>query len=203
MSAHLPAFVAARRSIRSFSDEPVSADALDALVESACLAPAPHHSRPWRFAIAGTPDAKSALAQAMGDRWRIDLTSDGVASERVDRLVAASRRRIEGAPAVVLGCLTGDGLDRYPDAARQQAEWAMALLSLGAAVENLLLAATDAGLAACWVAAPGGRPPAPRAARPPPPARGPQAMVLVGHPDPSSRPPDRPPVPLDSLRVTR
>ena len=54
----------------------------------------------------------------------------------------------------MLGCLTWDGLDRYPDEARQRAEWGMALLSLGAAVENLMLATADAGYASCWVAAP-------------------------------------------------
>lgn len=203
MSTRIPAFVAARRSIRSFSDEPVAVEVLDALVEAACLAPAPHHSRPWRFAVATTPGAKDALASAMGDRWRVDLASDAVADDRIDALVAASRRRIEGAPAVVLGCLTGDGLDRYPDAVRQQAEWGMALLSLGAAVENLLLAAADAGLAACWVAAPIFCPDVARDALSLPPQWTPQAMVLVGHPDPGFRPPDRPEVPLDTLRVTR
>ena len=54
----------------------------------------------------------------------------------------------------MLGCLTWQGLDRYPDEARQRAEWGMALLSLGAAVENLMLATADAGYASCWVAAP-------------------------------------------------
>ena len=54
----------------------------------------------------------------------------------------------------MLGCLTWDGLDRYPDERRRRAEWGMALLSLGAAVENLMLAAADRGLASCWVAAP-------------------------------------------------
>ena len=54
----------------------------------------------------------------------------------------------------MLGCLTWDGLDRYPDETRQRAEFGMALLSLGAAVENLMVAAADAGYASCWVAAP-------------------------------------------------
>jgi len=90
----------------------------------------------------------------MGDRWRRDLTGDGVAESRIAELVDASSRKIVDAPALVLGCLTWDGLDRYPDEARQRAEWGMALLSLGAAVENLMLAAADAGYASCWVAAP-------------------------------------------------
>ena len=150
----VPRFLAARRSIRSFVDEPIDRSTLDTLVESACLAPAPHHSRPWRWVVVDTANAKRALADGMGTRWHTDLRGDGVADDRINELVAASHQRIAAAPALVLGCLTWDGLDRYPDEARQRAEWGMALLSLGAAVENLMLAATDAGLASCWVAAP-------------------------------------------------
>ena len=75
----------------------------------------------------------------MGERWRADLDGDGVDAERIDELVAASHTKITAAPALVLACLTWDGLDRYPDETRQRAEWGMALLSLGAAVENLML----------------------------------------------------------------
>ena len=118
-------------------------DALDGFVEAACTAPAPHHSRPWRWVVVDTDDAKEQLADGMGERWRDDLTGDGVSPARVDELVAASHTKITGAPAVVLGCLTWDGLDRYPDETRRRAEWGMALLSLGAAVENLMVAAAD------------------------------------------------------------
>ena len=106
----------------------------------------PHHSRPWRWVVLHTAEAKAALAAGMGQRWRADLGGDGVDPDRVDELVSSSRRRLEAAPALLLGCLTGDGLDRYPDEDRQRAEWGMALLALGAAVENLMLAATAGGL---------------------------------------------------------
>jgi len=41
----VPAFIEARRSIRAFTGETVDQVVLDRLVEAACLAPAPHHSR--------------------------------------------------------------------------------------------------------------------------------------------------------------
>ena len=199
----VPAFLEARRSIRAFRAEPVDPDVLDGLVVAACLAPAPHHSRPWRWVVVDTPGAKAALAAGMGERWRSDLARDGLEPARIEALLDASRQRIETAPAVVLGCLTDDGLDHYPDEPRQRAEWGMALLALGAAVENLMLAATNRGLASCWVAAPifcpgdAGR------------SLGlddrwlPHAMVLVGHPDPSYQPRSRPPIELETLRVRR
>jgi F420 biosynthesis protein FbiB-like protein len=198
--SRVPAFVEARRSIRSFAPERVARADLDALIEAACLAPAPHHSRPWRFVVVDTDDAKHALAKGMGARWRADLESDGVAVARVDELVEASHRKITSAPALVLGCLTWDGLDRYPDAERQRAEWGMALLSLGAAVENLMLSATDRGLASCWIAAPIFCPEEARDALALPTEWLPHAMVMVGVPDPSYVGRPRPPVPLDELR---
>jgi F420 biosynthesis protein FbiB-like protein len=200
---NLPAFVAARRSVRAFATGAVARPRLDALVEAACLAPAPHHSRPWRFAVIDTDTGRAALAAAMGERWRRDLERDGVDEFRIDELVDASNARLRSAPALVLACLTWDGLDRYPDATRRQAEWGMARLSLGAAVENLMLAATDAGLASCWVAAPIFCPDEARAALGLPPAWLPQALVMVGEPDPAYRPRRRPAVPIDELRVFR
>ncbi len=202
-SRSVPAFVAARRSIRAFVDEPVPAAVLDSIIEAACLAPAPHHSRPWRWVVVSTPDARRDLADGMGARWRRDLEADGVARARIDELVAASDEKIRGAPALVLGCLTWDGLDRYPDETRQRAEWGMALLSLGAAVENLMLATADAGYASCWVAAPIFCPEEARDALALPDTWLPHAMVLVGRPDPAYVGRERPPVPLDELRLIR
>jgi coenzyme F420-0:L-glutamate ligase / coenzyme F420-1:gamma-L-glutamate ligase len=199
----VPEFLEARRSIRAFRAEPVDPDVLDGLVTAACLAPAPHHSRPWRWAVVDTPDGKAALATGMGERWRSDLTGDGLDPTRIDALVDGSHRKIEAAPVVVLGCLTDDGLDHYPDEGRQRAEWGMALLALGAAVENLMLAAADHGLASCWVAAPIFCPEEARAALGLDDGWLPHAMVLVGHPDPDYTPRARPAVDLDGLRVRR
>ncbi len=200
MSALVPSFVSARRSIRAFADEPVPRAALDAIVEAACLSPAPHHSRPWRFVVVESAAAKRALAQGMGERWRADLAGDNLDPARIDELVQRSHDKIERAPAIVLGCLTWDGLDRYPDDARNRAEWGMALLSLGAAVENLMLSATDLGYASCWVAAPIFCPDAARDALALAPEWLPHAMVLVGRPAPTYTPPVRPAVPIAELR---
>jgi F420 biosynthesis protein FbiB-like protein len=201
--ASVPGFIEARRSIRAFQPAAVDRATVDRLIESACHAPAPHHSRPWRFVVVDTADRKHALARGMGERWRRDLERDGTDAPRVDQLVAASQAKLTAAPVAVVGCLTWDGLDRYADEPRRRAEWGMALLSLGAAVENLMLAATDAGLASCWVAAPIFCPEEARDALALPHDWLPHALVLVGRPDPQYAPRERPPIPLDDLRTFR
>jgi len=190
MRSAIPDFVEHRRSIRAFTAEPVDRALLDTLVEAACVAPAPHHSRPWRFVV-------------IGAQWEADLAADGVSPARIDELVRASHAKLTNAPALVLACLTWDGLDRYPDETRQRAEWGMALLSLGAAVENLMLSATDAGLASCWVAAPIFCPEPARDALALPNEWLPHALVLVGYPSPTYVARERPPVPLETLREHR
>lgn len=199
----IPAFIDARRSIRSFTDDPVALEVLDGLVEAACSAPAPHHSRPWRFVVVHTDAAKQRLAAGMGERWRADLSADGMDPRRIDELIERSHEKIVDTPALVLGCLTWDGLDRYPDANRQRAEWGMALLSLGAAVENLMLAAAAADLASCWVAAPIFCPEAARDALGLDEHWLPHALVMVGHPDANYVGRPRPPIPIEDLRARR
>ena len=199
----IPEFIAQRRSIRSFTPEPVSLDLIDTIVVAGCAAPAPHHSRPWRFVVVHTEHAKQELALGMGEQWRADLGNDGVDPVRIDELVESSHRKLVNAPVLVVGCLTWDGLDRYPDEHRQRAEWGMALLSLGAAVENLMLAAADMALASCWVAAPIFCPEAARDALALDAAWLPHALVLVGHPDPNYVGRPRPPIPLEELRARR
>jgi coenzyme F420-0:L-glutamate ligase / coenzyme F420-1:gamma-L-glutamate ligase len=54
----------------------------------------------------------------------------------------------------VLLCLYLEDLDVYPDAGRQESETTMAVQSLGAAAQNMLLAAYDLGLDTSWMCAP-------------------------------------------------
>jgi len=150
----LDAVLRGRRSIRSYEDRPVPPDVVERVLDAARHAPSPHRSVPWRFAVLVGADAKTRLAAAMGDRWRADLTRDGVPSEGVEAEVEKSRRRLTLAPVVLVGCLYLDPLDEYPDPARQQAETYMAAHSLGAALQNVMLAAHANGLASCWMCAP-------------------------------------------------
>ena len=79
----------------------------------------------------------------------------------------------------------------------------MALLSLGAAVENLMLAAADAGLASCWVAAPIFCPEAARDALALDPSGSRTRWSSSATPTRRTSAAPRPPVPLDELRAFR
>lgn len=201
LTASSPAALAdllrARRSVRRYLEREVPRQALDALLESIRWAPSPHNSQPWRVALLRSPAARQHLARALGERWRADLTADGLPTDEIDRLIGRSRERIEGAPAALVLGLTLRDLDSYPDQHRQQAELLMAAHSLGAAAQNILLTARAYGLAACWMCAPLFCPEVVREALELPADVIPQALLTLGYP--AVEPPPRPKRPLAEI----
>lgn len=145
--------IRSRRSIRGLAGPALAPAEVEHLVALACTAPAPHHTRPWRFAEV-SPERRAVLADAMAGAWRADMEHDGVPVAQQERALARSRRQIESAPTLLLGCLVADGLRVYEDDRRARAEWGLAQHSFGAALQNVLLAASVSGLAAFWISAP-------------------------------------------------
>jgi coenzyme F420-0:L-glutamate ligase/coenzyme F420-1:gamma-L-glutamate ligase len=139
-----------RRSSRSFGPDPVDAAALRRAVGVALTAPAPHHSAPFRFGWVRDPDRRTALLDAMRDRWRADLEADGRPADEVERRLARGDL-LRRAPELVLAFRTGDGAQPYPDPVRTAAERDMFTVAGGAAVQSLLVALAAEGLASCWV----------------------------------------------------
>lgn len=170
-----------RRSVRAFQDRPVPREALETMLEAARWAPSPHGRQPWRFAVVTTAEGKARLAEAMGADWQHTLEMDGQPEEVIALRLAKSHERIRTAPALILACLYLEDLDRYPDADRQRAEEVMAIQSLGAAIQNMLLAAYTLGLDTGWMCAPLFSPATVRAALSLDPTLIPHALIPVGY----------------------
>jgi F420 biosynthesis protein FbiB-like protein len=136
-----------RRSIRRYTAQPLPPDLIDQVLDAATRAPSSHNSQPWRFAVITTSEAKTQLADRMGERLKADRLRTADRIEEIDRDVARSRERITSAPVIVVVCLSTIDLD-------DQHERLMAIQSVAASIQSLLLAAHEAGLGACWMAAP-------------------------------------------------
>jgi F420 biosynthesis protein FbiB-like protein len=186
-----------RRSMRAMRPDPLPRDLLEQIVEAATWAPAPHHTKPWRFALIVEPAVKERLAEAMGARWQVDLAGDAMPPERIARIVARSHARLTGAGGLLVISLVKEVLQRYPDERRQRAEYTMGAHSLGAAIPNLLLAVPAAGLAGSWMCAPLFCPDTVCATLGLPATWEPQALVTAGFP--LAEPPPRTGAPLASL----
>ncbi len=76
-----------RRSLRQLATLPVPQPLIQKLLYAACLAPAPHHTKPWRFIHLESAGARSRLAEAMGAAWQRDLEGDGVPESNIALLL--------------------------------------------------------------------------------------------------------------------
>jgi coenzyme F420-0:L-glutamate ligase / coenzyme F420-1:gamma-L-glutamate ligase len=136
-----------RRSIRRYTPRPVSVEMINQLLEAATRAPSAHNRQPWRFAVISNPIVKAQLADRMGERLKADRQRAADRVAEIDRDIARSHARLTSAPVLIIVCLsTLDLIDPY--------ERLMAIQSVAAAIQNILVAAHEAGLGACWMAAP-------------------------------------------------
>jgi coenzyme F420-0:L-glutamate ligase / coenzyme F420-1:gamma-L-glutamate ligase len=140
----------ARRTIRAFTDSPVDPAAVRRAIATALTAPAPHHSEPWRFVIVESAGAREALLDAMLSAWSADLRGDGFTPEQIGRRVRRGDV-LRNAPLIIVPCLVTGAAHAYPDERRAAAEQAMFVVSMGAAVENLLIALAVEGLGSAWI----------------------------------------------------
>jgi nitroreductase len=119
--------IAKRRSVRHFNTKlTVSDEDVRGLLSAATSAPSAGNIQPWRFVVLRSQEARERLGAAIGQRWAT------------------------AAPVVIVACV-----DPRPCSARygERGEHLYAIQDSAAAVQTLLLAAVDRGLAACWIGA--------------------------------------------------
>lgn len=144
-----------RRSVRAYKRKSVPISILKRILNAARWAPSAHNAQPWRFIIIEDEDSKYMLAKTMAHAWLKDLMSDGIPENRAYEIIRKEAiERFTKSPVLILVCLTMKDMDMYSDERRNNAERTMAIQSVAAAIQNLLLAAHYEGLGACWVCAP-------------------------------------------------
>ena len=107
-----------RRSVRKFTAEDVSPDAVGEIIHAGMWAPSGMNNQPWRFVIVRTPEMRRTLA---------DFTKYGMI--------------IEGAPVAIAVFI--ETAEMYNETKDHQ--------SMGACLQNMLLAAHAQGLGAVWL----------------------------------------------------
>jgi coenzyme F420-0:L-glutamate ligase/coenzyme F420-1:gamma-L-glutamate ligase len=143
-----------RHVVRQFKPVPVPRGLVEQTIEATRWAPSPHGAQPWRFVVITRRELKEQLAEAMAEEWRRNLAMDGEDPEIVAVRERKSHNRIVNSPVLIIPCLYLQDLQVYPDPQRQQAEVTMAVQSLGAAIQNILLSAYSLGLDTGWMCAP-------------------------------------------------
>jgi len=122
----LEQIIKSRRSVRRFTDEPVSRETVSKLLDLARWAP--HAAEAWRFVVVQEPERKQSLAEAARQQW------------------------ITSAQAIIV---VGADMTMTPRLShRWDAHhwWTLfPLQDTAAAIQTLMLAAVDEGLGTCWI----------------------------------------------------
>jgi nitroreductase len=129
-----------RHSYRSFTDEAVDRGLLERILTAARLAPSAMNSQPWRFHVA-TGKTRAALLTTM--QQTTVYLDDYLASMGEHEMIEMATKfaaNLGNAPVIIAISV--------PRESNEMAE-VNTLISAGAAIENLLLAATGYGLATC------------------------------------------------------
>lgn len=179
----LKAVLEARRSIRVFDGRPIDEQTLRSLIEAATLAPSRMNSQPWHFHVA-TGAALSRVREVMAlSTTYLEEYLDALGPQGVER-AARFYADLGGAP-VVIGISAPCVEDAFE--ARDNA------ISIGAALENLLLAACDAGLGGCSLSVPRWVADRLSAVLRVPDDREVVLLAILGHPDETPPPRERRP----------
>jgi nitroreductase len=113
-----------RRSVHDFKKKQVPENDLYYVLESARWAPSAGNSQPWRFIVVRDEAIKKKLAYpCYNQKWMAD------------------------APVLIVVCSNKESERQFPNNGKLLADH-----SIGAAIQNMLLAAESKGLSTCWVA---------------------------------------------------
>jgi len=158
--------IRSRRSVRTFTNQPVSDEEVMKLIDAARWAPSAGNIQPWEFTVVRDPEIKRELSAA-----------------------ALDQTFIKEAPVVIVVCANqlrsargygSRGVNLY------------CLQDTAAATQNMLLAAYALGLATCWIGA-FQEEEAKKVLKIPNGVR-PIAIIPVGHPAEKPEAPDRRPL---------
>ena len=145
-----------RRSVRAFNSEPVSKEIILELLEAANMAPSATNSQPWSFLVLEKNELEALFLiteEAFNERFgamprdEVDQKLARLSIPDEDKFRGLSRfyKTLGGAPVVIVVCVTRGDSDYNS---------LLNIASASAAVQNLLLAASNKGLGSCWMMGP-------------------------------------------------
>ena len=137
--------IAARRSIRRFKEDPIPDEDLQAILQAAARAPSGKNRQPWRFVVVSGFQRVEMVARMRAGIATMENKGETIGSSK------ATARVMERAPATVF-VFNPSGMSPWLTRSTTQRFWDVVdTQSIGAAIQNMLLAATDLGIGSLWI----------------------------------------------------
>lgn len=144
-----------RRSIRKYTSQPVSRAQIEAVINAARLAPSAKNRQPWKF-IVYTNDSpeKAKLLDTMETGLKKEQETHTLLPKSAFGLPDAMNtlKIMRQAPVVIMVMNTNGHSPYEPITTDARVSEICDSLSIGAAIENMLLCATDLDLGTLWIA---------------------------------------------------
>lgn len=116
--------VESRKSVRGYDVRPVAPEILERVLDAGRLAPSAKNLQPWKFLVVSSPEMLAKVRPCYQRDW------------------------FHQAPHILF--VTGDRAEAW---VRPSDGWNSLETDLGIAMDHLILAAHDEGLATCWISA--------------------------------------------------
>lgn len=146
-----------RKSTRSFQDSKISNDVLRRILCAGMQAPSPKNDQPWRFLVVEGKDKRETIANILEQQLNVlkcenDLM--GIHRRDIDEAFESVRILREASIIVFVYLDIGsyeihDDYTKWPLNAKD-AECTH-IMAVGAAIQNMLLAATESGVDSLWI----------------------------------------------------
>jgi len=142
-----------RRSIRKYLPQMPEKSLIDEIIRAGIAAPSAKNRQPWRFVVF-TEQAKTELLREMEKGLRRELEGEALLPEVRGGLADAfhTMQIMHKAPVLILVLNPDAGSPFEPQNPVSRFAEIADTLSIGAAVENMLLKAASLGLGSLWIA---------------------------------------------------
>lgn len=137
-----------RRSIRRFRPDAVPRELLEQLLEAARLAPSSRNGQTWKFLVLG-PESRERALGAMDRAIREKMAAGG--NRQTLAGAAHTLRIMRAAPELIFVVNPEAGPMKAEVSGMDHAMELLDTVSVGAAVENMLLEADSLGLGTLWI----------------------------------------------------
>ena len=139
-----------RKSVRKFKHQEISEDMIKEILAAGLEAPSVKNGQPWKFYVL-RGETRKKLAEVMNEGLGYFGDDETVRHLPFYASLMNSIEVIKSAPAVILVFNTGIHTLNSDDTLEARFMNCGAMQTMGAAIQNMLLAATDLGLGSLWI----------------------------------------------------